>query len=72
LIVPGKLFVVYLPYGGALSLVPARTDDLPGQYRVIDPKSGALLASGEGHGVIVTESGPPSVVIFADFDQRRK
>ncbi len=67
LIVPGKLFLVYLPNGGALQIEQTRKDELPNQYRVIDPTNGAILASGEGHDLIVTPAGAPRVVIFADF-----
>ena len=67
LIVVGKLFIAYLPNGGPLQLVPTRTDDLSRQYRVIDPTNGAVLASGEGYDLIVTETGAPRVVIFADW-----
>ena len=69
LIAPGKLFVVYLPNGGVLQLVPTRTEHLPGTYRVIDPTNGVILASGEGHAQIVTDASAPRVVIFADFDR---
>jgi hypothetical protein len=63
LIVPGKLFIVYLPNGGVLRL--ARTDGVPAPYRVIDPKNGAILATGEGHAPIAIDTGAPRVVIFA-------
>lgn len=69
LIIAGKLFIVYLPNGGPLQLVPTRTYDLPRQYRVIDPTNGAVLTSGEGYDLIVTEAGAPRVVIFADYTQ---
>ena len=62
LIVPGKLFVVYLPEGGDLSL--ASSEGVPDRYRVVDPKTGELLASGIGHGPIPIELGAPRIVIF--------
>jgi hypothetical protein len=67
LLVPGKLFLVYLPNGGPLQLEQTRKDELPRQYRVIDPTEGAILARGEGHDLILTAAGAPRVVIFADF-----
>jgi hypothetical protein len=66
LVVPGKFFVVYLPNGGPLQLVPTRTGHLPRRYRVVDPTNGAILASGEGHDPIMTTAGAPRVVIFVD------
>ncbi|HQY90169.1 DUF4038 domain-containing protein [Caldilinea sp.] len=68
LIAPGKLFIVYLPDGGLLQIEPVRSVDLPRRYRVIDPTTGAVLASGEGHDGIAIESGAPRVVIFADIE----
>ncbi len=65
LIVPGKLFVVYLPDGGLLKL--ADTDGVPRHYRVFDPRNGSVIDSGEGHGPIAIDLGVPRVVVFADI-----
>jgi hypothetical protein len=62
LIVPGKLFIVYLPEGGDLAL--ARSEGVPLSYRVIDPRSGQTVSEGEGHSPIPTGLGEPRVVIF--------
>jgi hypothetical protein len=62
--VPGKLLLVYLPEGGALSL--ARREGVPNRYRVFDPQTGALVKEGEGHDPIGLDSGAPRVVIFAE------
>lgn len=43
LLVPGKLFVVYLPEGGD---VPVLTRDVPRPYRVFDPRDGRVVAEG--------------------------
>lgn len=67
LIVPGKLFIVYLPNGGPLQLEQTRKEELPNQYRVIDPTNGAVLASGVRQDPILTAAGEPRVVVFADF-----
>lgn len=64
LIVPGKLFVVYLPDGGNMRL--ARTDGVPKRFRVFNPLNGAVLSTGEGYGPILIEAGAPCIVIYAD------
>ncbi len=69
LLAPGKLFVVYLPNGGVLQLEQTRRHSLPRRYRVIDPTTGAVLASGEGHDPIETTADAPRIVIFAEFDK---
>lgn len=62
--VAGKLFVVYLPNGGTLSL--ARTEGIPTKYRVINPQNSDILAEGEGHKPVVTEVGVPRVIIYSE------
>jgi hypothetical protein len=62
--VPGKLLVIYLPQGGGFEVV--RTDDVPAYYRVFDPRSGAEIGQGQGHGPIITDDGEPRLVIFTD------
>jgi hypothetical protein len=44
LIVPGKLFVLYLPNGGGTSIF---SRDVPRSYRVYDPRTGEITASGK-------------------------
>ncbi len=68
LIVPGQVFIVYLPEGGILMMDPARIQDVPPHYRVVDPKTGAVLDQGQGHGSIFMPAGAPRVVIFANFN----
>lgn len=72
LIVPGKLFVVYLPNGGPLRLVPNRCMDIPKRYRVIDLTSGDALTSGEGHDPIETTAGALRVIIYAEFNENKE
>ncbi|MFO7630979.1 MAG: DUF4038 domain-containing protein, partial [Caldilinea sp.] len=72
LIVPDKLFLVYLPNGGGLQLEQTRKGELPKSYRVIDPTNGAILAHGEGHDLIPMTAGAPRVVVFADFDKQER
>jgi hypothetical protein len=67
LIVPGKLFIVYYPDGAYVMLNPAMAQDVPTRYRVVDPKTGAVLDQGQGHGPVSTPGGEPCLVIFADF-----
>ncbi len=66
LLVPGKLFLVYLHEGGTLTL--ARTEGIPTHWRVVDPKTGSILSTGIGHGAISTDSGP-CVVIYNEEKQ---
>lgn len=64
LVVPGKLLIVYLPAGGDLPL--ARTEGVPKHYRVVDPRSGITVNTGEYGGPISIPLGEPRVVIFAN------
>jgi len=43
LLVPGKLFVLYLPTGGGTGIV---SRDVPRAYRIYDPKTGRVLGRG--------------------------
>lgn len=69
LIVPDKLFAIYLPDGGDLAL--AQTEGVPDHYWIFDPRSGEMLASGQGHGPIPMKLGDPRVVVFANPGYRR-
>jgi hypothetical protein len=63
--VPGRLQVTYLQTGGPLS--PMREDGLPLPYRVVDPRTGAVVAEGSripGRPLEVA-GGEPRVVLFA-------
>jgi len=66
LIVPGKFYLVYLYKGSSMEL--AKSEGVPEKYRVLDPKTADIVASGEGHGRIQIDTNEPRVVIFADFD----
>ncbi len=66
LIVPGKLFIVYLPDGGVLKL--ADTDGVPRHYRVFDPRNGSVIDSGDGYDPITTDFGVPRIVVFTEFE----
>lgn len=66
--VPDVLLVVYLEAGGDLAITSSR---VPLPYRVYDPKTGALVASGrradpQDRQVKVGRGGEPTVVIFCD------
>ena len=66
LLVPGKLFVLYLPSGGRTSIL---SHDVPRAYRVIDPKTGQVVGQGRlGDGVTAhVKSGSedqPRVIVF--------
>jgi len=63
LFVPDRLLIVYLPTGGTLSL--ARSNDVPPWLHILDPKTGALLATTEDHAPINTGSGP-RLAIFTE------
>ena len=63
LLVPGKLFLIYLSDGGTLTL--ARTEGIPINWRVVDPKTAEIIFTGEGHGAIPTGDGP-RVVIYGE------
>ncbi|MET0520631.1 MAG: DUF4038 domain-containing protein [Jiangellaceae bacterium] len=63
--VPGKLHIVYQERGGPLPMMQDR--DTPGAYRVVDPRSGRVLATGRLRPGELLEAGPagePRVVIF--------
>lgn len=63
--VPGKLLVVFLPDGGYFSIVD---ETVPREYRVVDPKTGAVLRSGDRcdlpQGGLELPRGEPLIVIF--------
>jgi hypothetical protein len=66
LLVPGKLMIRYLERGGPFAVI---RDDVPRPYRVVDPRTGAVTATGElppgpGPQSVAVESGEPRVVIF--------
>lgn len=44
LLVPGELFVLYLPDGGGTAIISQQ--DVPRNYRVFDPRSGAVVGQG--------------------------
>jgi hypothetical protein len=63
--VPGQLLVVYQENGGGFSIAE---EWVPRRFRVVDPRSGAVLQRGEraqATGFLALESGAPRVVIFA-------
>ncbi|MEV1173530.1 hypothetical protein [Nonomuraea sp. NPDC049784] len=64
--VPGRLHVVYQENGGALRLM--REEGLPARYRVIDPRTGDILAEGrrEPGRPIADEHQAPRVVVFSN------
>ncbi|TFH04305.1 MAG: DUF4038 domain-containing protein [Spirochaetales bacterium] len=66
LLVPHRLFVVYLSEGGELRLF---TDEVPLHYRVVDPKTGTVISTGTraNHDDQIPDTGDgPRVVIFCD------
>jgi hypothetical protein len=64
LVVPGRLLIIYLPEGGDFEVI--HTADVPAHYRVVNPRTGAVVRQGEGYGTIQTDDGAPRVVIFSD------
>jgi hypothetical protein len=66
LLVPGTLFIGYTEEGGQLRLFGAQ---VPRRYRVVDPRSGAVLREGtraSGDDEIQDEGGGPRVYICSD------
>lgn len=66
LLVPGKLFICYSDDGGPLLIFG---DDVPDRYRIVDPRTGAVVSSGvrpKGREWIPCEWGAPRVFIFCD------
>ncbi|KLU05308.1 hypothetical protein RISK_002671 [Rhodopirellula islandica] len=66
LLVPGKLFVLYLPEGGNSAIL---CQDVPRSYRVYDPKTGKVMAEGTLEDKPTAEaksdsSGEPRVLVF--------
>lgn len=65
-VVPGVFFLAYVAGGGDLRIVfPA---DVPKPYRVVDPRTGEVLARGElpEDGIVRGPGGAPRVVVFCD------
>ena len=70
LLVPGKLFVLYLPEGGNTNIL---SREVPRTYRVIDPKSGSVLREDKLRDDDTAEakcgtSGEPRVLVFSGVD----
>ncbi|MEN9933800.1 MAG: hypothetical protein RLZZ387_379 [Chloroflexota bacterium] len=68
LAVDGKLLVVYLPDGGMAMVV---SDQVPRPYRIVDPRSGKVIARGEWSreaSIVSAPEGAPAVIIFAQPD----
>lgn len=68
--VPGRLQIVYQERGGPLRAM--REEGLPRRYRIVDPRTGAIIGRGErtpGE-PIDGASGEPRLVIFCDEDPR--
>jgi hypothetical protein len=66
LLVPGKFFLCYSDDGGPLLIFG---DDVPQHYRVIDPRSGAVVSSGvrpQGREWIPGAWGAPLLYIFCE------
>ncbi|WDQ17981.1 apiosidase-like domain-containing protein [Rhodopirellula sp. P2] len=66
LLVPGKLFVLYLPEGGNSAIL---CQDVPRSYRVYDPKTGKVMAEGtledkETAQAKSDSAGEPRVLVF--------
>lgn len=68
--VPGQLFVAYNENGGPLILLLAEQEQVPRRYRVVDPRTGAVLGEGERpvgeeHHLIPAEYGAPLLFVFS-------
>ena len=69
--VSGKLFIAYNEEGGSLILLLAEQEGVPRRYRVVDPRTGAVLGEGERplgqeRHIVPAEYGPPLLFIFSD------
>jgi hypothetical protein len=64
LVVPGKLLIIYLPQGGSARV--AQPEDIPQNFRVIDPRDGTILGTGSGFDALHFETDQPRVLIFVD------
>lgn len=42
--------------------------DVDAHYHIIDPRTGAILGQGEGHGDFHIPGDGPRVIIYADFE----
>lgn len=68
LLVPGQFFLAYAEQGGPLRLL--QPEPVPRRYRIVDPKTGTVLAEGErdrseGHSLIDAPHGQPLLFIFS-------
>ena len=66
LLVPGKLFICYSEDGGPLQVFG---EQVPQHYRIIDPRTGAVLRSGvrpQKREWIPAEWGAPLLFVFCD------
>jgi hypothetical protein len=66
LLLPGKLFICFQEDGGPLHLFG---DDVPRRYRIVDPRSEAVISSGEWNlsgAVLPDDGGGPRLYICCD------
>ncbi|MBN6543490.1 apiosidase-like domain-containing protein, partial [Actinacidiphila bryophytorum] len=69
LLVPGLLYIGYAENGGRLQFRQDGADLIPRTYRIVDPRTGQLLASGRRSGADATiewDEGAPAVYICCD------
>jgi hypothetical protein len=68
LVVPGTLMIKYLEAGGTFTVI---SDEVPRKYRVVDPRTGEVVARGQlprtsASHTVDTKTDQPRVVIFVD------
>jgi hypothetical protein len=73
LLVPGKLFVLYLPEGGGTGITSL---EVPRDYRIFDPKTGRQVGQGQLPQAAPADfhsgsDGDPRVIVFAASDDHQ-
>ena len=71
LCVPNKLYIAYNETGGTLMLLSAEQERVPLRYRIVNPRSGAVVGQGERPAgqeryVIATDHAGPLLFIFSE------
>ena len=71
LLVPGKLYLAYAEDGGPLVLLRAEQEQVPQRYRIVDPRTGAVIGKGErlagqDRQVMPAPHGSPLLFVFSD------
>ena len=67
----GQLYIAYNEEGGSLILLLAETEQVPHRYRIVDPRTGAVVGQGQRDAgqerqIIPADSGTPLLFIFSE------